>query len=72
MKLTTIDDVSSRSVQAFHWRNVGSVCEDLNRATAATATATAATPERGRAKKFMLAVIAPLGTLETVRILQIL
>jgi hypothetical protein len=63
MKLTTIDDVCSRSVQTFHWRNVGSVCEDLNRATAA---------ERGRAKKFMLAVIAPLGTLETVRILQIL
>ncbi|MGB9348804.1 MAG: hypothetical protein WCB61_02755, partial [Pseudolabrys sp.] len=63
----------SRSVQAFHWRNVGSVCEDLNRATTATATATAATAaERGRAKKFMLAVIAPLGTLETVRILQIL
>jgi hypothetical protein len=25
MKLTTIDDVCSRSVQAFHWRNVGRV-----------------------------------------------
>ena len=25
MKLTTIDDVCSRPVQAFHWRNVGSV-----------------------------------------------